>query len=118
VLLDPQQVRQALWNLCLNAVEAMPDGGELRVGARETHRAGGTWMEVWVTDTGHGVRSEDLPHIFEPFFTTKPQGSGLGLALAHRMAQDHGGEIEVKSDVGSGTTVLLLFPQESAVLTA
>jgi two-component system sensor histidine kinase PilS (NtrC family) len=118
VLLDPQQVRQAFWNLCLNALDAMPDGGELRVGARQLQRSTGSWVEVWVSDTGQGIGNEDLPHIFEPFFTTKSQGSGLGLALVHRMVQDHGGEIEVKSEVGKGTTVLLVIPQESAVLTA
>jgi len=118
VQLDPQQVRQAFWNLCLNAVEAMPEGGELRVGAQQVQRSGGSWVEVWVSDTGHGIPSEDLPNVLEPFFTTKPQGSGLGLALAHRMVQDHGGEIEVRSEISKGTTVLLLLPQESAVLTA
>ena len=75
---DPQLVRQVLWNLCLNAVQAMPDGGELRVGGR---RHGVGWIRVWVADTGSGIAEEDLPHVFEPFYSTKPEGTGLGLAL-------------------------------------
>lgn len=103
---DPQQLRQALWNLCLNALEAMPDGGELRVAA--TLREG--WLEIVVTDTGDGIPPADLPHVLEPFFSTKPGGSGLGLALAHRIAQDHGGDVTVESTPGLGTRVALRLP--------
>jgi PAS domain S-box-containing protein len=106
VQIDPQQFRQAFWNLCLNAVQAMPDGGELRVCASRADRA----LEVRVTDTGHGIPPEDLPQVFEPFFSTKEGGTGLGLALAHRVVQDHGGHIEVRSAPGSGTTVRIILP--------
>ncbi|MGH7278141.1 MAG: two-component system sensor histidine kinase NtrB, partial [Candidatus Rokuibacteriota bacterium] len=108
--LDPQQFRQAVWNLCLNAVEAMPDGGELRVGA-EVHRRR---LEVSVADTGDGIASAELSHLFEPFFSTKPHGSGLGLALVHRIVQDHGGEADVRSAPGMGTTFTLTFPARDA----
>src|SRR5213592_1152860 len=89
---DAQQFRQAVWNLCLNAVEAMPDGGELRVTAGVV----GGRLEVRVADTGEGIARDDLGHVFEPFFSTKPDGSGLGLALVHRIMQEHGGEVHVE----------------------
>jgi two-component system, NtrC family, sensor histidine kinase PilS len=104
---DPQQFRQALWNLVLNAVEAMPDGGELRVAAA-IHRGR---LEISVGDTGGGIDPDDLPHVFEPFFSTKPGGSsGLGLALVHRIVRDHGGDVEVRSGAGFGTTFVLTLP--------
>lgn len=103
---DPQQFRQALWNLCLNAVEAMPEGGELRVGAR-VYRG---WLELWVSDTGEGITAAELSHVFEPFFSTKAGGSGLGLALVHRIVQEHGGAIDVRTTPGLGTTFTLTLP--------
>jgi two-component system, NtrC family, sensor histidine kinase PilS len=107
---DPQQMRQAIWNLCLNAVQAMPDtGGEIRVGAyllpSDTDR-----FQFWISDTGLGIAEDDQPHIFEPFYSTKPEGSGLGLALVYRVMQDHGGHVDVKSRVGEGTTFTLTLP--------
>ena len=105
-LVDPQQFRQAVWNLCLNAVQAMPDGGELRV----TAAVAGGWLEVRVADTGEGIAGSDLAHVFEPFFSTKSDGSGLGLALVHRVMQDHGGEVHVESAAGAGSVFTLRFP--------
>jgi two-component system, NtrC family, sensor histidine kinase PilS len=106
---DPQRLRQAIWNLCLNAVQAMPDGGELRVGARSLRERGGR-LQISITDTGQGIAEGDLPHIFEPFFSTKPEGSGIGLALVYRVVEEHGGSIEVRSRVGEGTTFILTLP--------
>ena len=106
---DPQQMRQLFWNLCLNAVEAMPGGGELRVGARLRPRR----VEVWVSDIGRGIATADLPHVFEPFFSTKAQGTGIGLAVAHRIVHEHGGDIEVRSAAGLGTTVLTTLPTDA-----
>jgi two-component system sensor histidine kinase HydH len=106
---DPQRLRQAVWNLCLNAVQAMPDGGELRVGAHALRERGGR-LQISITDTGQGIAETDLPHIFEPFFSTKPEGSGIGLALVYRVAEEHGGSIEVRSRVGEGTTFFLALP--------
>jgi two-component system sensor histidine kinase PilS (NtrC family) len=106
---DPQRLRQAVWNLCLNAVQAMPDGGELRVGAQSLRERGGR-LQISITDTGQGIAETDLPHIFEPFFSTKPEGSGIGLALVYRVVEEHGGSIEVRSRVGEGTTFILTLP--------
>jgi two-component system sensor histidine kinase PilS (NtrC family) len=106
---DPQRLRQAVWNLCLNAVQAMPEGGELRVGARSLRERGGR-LQISITDTGQGIADSDLPHIFEPFFSTKPEGSGIGLALVYRVVEEHGGSIEVRSRTGEGTTFILTLP--------
>ena len=108
---DPQQFKQVAWNLCLNAVDAMPEGGELRVGAAA---APGRALEVWVSDTGGGVGAGDLPNLFEPFFSTKPEGTGLGLALVHRIVQEHGGEIDVRSTPGLGTAFTVTLPARDA----
>jgi two-component system sensor histidine kinase PilS (NtrC family) len=109
--IDPAQMRQALWNLCLNAVEAMPQGGELRVGARTvTGGSGRTLMEITVEDTGVGIAAAELTQVFEPFFTTKPQGTGLGLAIAHRIVEDHGGEIQVQSEPWRGSRFTISLP--------
>jgi two-component system sensor histidine kinase PilS (NtrC family) len=104
---DGQQIRQAIWNLCLNAIEAMPDGGELRVGAR----IDGETLWITVTDTGTGIEPASLPHVFEPFYSTKPEGSGLGLALVHRIARDHRGWVDLRSIPGVGTSVILSVPR-------
>ena len=103
---DAQQFRQILWNLCLNAVEAMPEGGELRVSVAVR----GATLEVAVSDTGDGIAAADVSHVFEPFFSTKAEGTGLGLALVHRIVQDHGGEIDVRSSPGLGTMFTLTLP--------
>src|SRR2546421_136672 len=105
-VVDVQQFRQTVWNLCLNAVEAMPDGGELRVTAGVV----GGRLEVSVGDTGEGIAREDLGHVFEPFFSTKLDGSGLGLALVQRIMQEHGGEVHVESAPGAGSAFTLRFP--------
>jgi two-component system sensor histidine kinase PilS (NtrC family) len=109
---DTQRLRQALWNLCLNALQAMPKGGALTVSARADHGI----LRISVADTGEGIAPADLAHVFEPFFSTKPEGSGLGLALVHRIVQDHGGDIEVHSQAGAGTTFLLTLPLPGGVL--
>jgi two-component system sensor histidine kinase PilS (NtrC family) len=103
---DPQQFRQAIWNLCLNGVEAMPEGGELRV----TTAVVDDHLTVRISDTGDGIGTTDVHHVFEPFYSTKSGGSGLGLALVHRILQDHGGEIDVDSTPGAGSTFTLRIP--------
>jgi two-component system sensor histidine kinase PilS (NtrC family) len=105
---DPQQMRQAIWNLCLNAVQAMPDGGEMRVGGQALGEAEREQIQVWIADSGHGIADADLPHIFEPFYSTK--AGGIGLALVYRVLQDHGGLIETRSRPGDGTTFTLTLP--------
>jgi len=103
---DRQQFRQVVWNLCLNALQAMPDGGELTVSMTGTTGR----LLVRVADTGEGITGDDLAHIFEPFYSTKIDGTGLGLALVHRVVQDHGGEIDVQSRAGVGAVFTLTLP--------
>jgi two-component system sensor histidine kinase PilS (NtrC family) len=107
---DAQQLRQALWNLCLNAVAAMPDGGELRISAVADH----DHLKVRVSDTGEGVATRDLTHVFEPFFSRTSGEPGLGLAVTHRIVKEHGGQIEVSSTHGAGTAFTLTLPKRDA----
>ncbi len=110
---DPARMRQAFWNLCRNALEAMPHGGELRVALRS--EGGEPWagsVAVSVQDTGVGVAPDQLTHLFEPFYTTKPRGTGLGLAIVHRIVEDHGAEIRVESEAGVGTRFTVVIPLE------
>jgi two-component system sensor histidine kinase PilS (NtrC family) len=128
VTADPSQLRQVLWNLVLNASEAMSQGGPIRVVARgftnrmpqeaaaadrsnavEKRKDGG--VEIAVSDRGMGVPPDILERVFDPFFTTKEQGSGLGLAAVHRIVEDHGGNVRLESTVGQGTTVRVRFPR-------
>jgi two-component system NtrC family sensor kinase len=107
---DEGQIQQVLLVLLVNAAEAMPDGGSLRVisGVRDE----GAEVFVTVADTGMGISREVMSHIFEPFFTTKSegQGSGLGLAIAHGIIAQHGGEISVKSEMGKGAEFTIALP--------
>jgi signal transduction histidine kinase len=107
---DAAQTREALWNLLVNAVEAMSSGGVLEVAVRGT---GDGAVEVIVSDTGKGIRKEDLARIFEPFHTTKADGTGLGLAIVQRIIDAHGGEVSVSSDEGRGSAFRLRFPLSS-----
>jgi two-component system sensor histidine kinase PilS (NtrC family) len=129
VCADPAQLRQLLWNLVINAAEAMPDGGTLRISAAtadetvpqdtsSSRRNGGSgttdWTEIVVADEGVGIPPEALDRIFDPFFTTKREGSGLGLATVYRIAEDHGGIVRLESSVGLGTTIRLWLPRSEA----
>ena len=107
---DRARFRQVVWTLCVNALHAMPSGGELRVEARR-HAAS---VEVTISDTGDGIDPQDLPHAFEPFFTARHEATGLGLALVHRIVQEHGGEVAVRSQGGLGAEVILRFPERHA----
>jgi signal transduction histidine kinase len=105
---DPAMLRQAFLNLGLNACQAMPNGGSLRVRC-ETVR--GRRVAVVFTDSGVGIRPEHLQRIFDLYFTTKDKGSGIGLSMVYRTVQMHDGEIEVQSTPGAGTTFRVLLPQ-------
>jgi two-component system sensor histidine kinase AtoS len=103
---DREHLVRALSNIVVNALEAMPAGGNLTVTAKEL--AGGVVLQF--TDTGFGMDEATKDKIFNPFFTTKDTGTGLGLAMTHKIIQEHGGDIEVDSVVGKGTTFTLTFP--------
>jgi PAS domain S-box-containing protein len=116
---DRNQLEQVLMNLALNAREAMPDGGELRIGARNDvlrgvgnpGHASARAVRLEVADTGRGMASEVTAHAFEPFFTTKPAGAiGLGLATVHGIVTKAGGRVELESEPGRGTTVTVWLP--------
>jgi two-component system, NtrC family, sensor kinase len=105
---DKNQLQQVIMNLTLNACEAMPSGGTLMLASSSTDGH----VTVQVTDTGCGIPPENLDKIFEPFFTTKPvgKGTGLGLAVSYGIVQQHGGSLEVQSEVGRGTTFKITLP--------
>lgn len=107
LLLDPAQIKEVLWNLYMNAVQAMPDGGSLTVSSR---KGADRFVELRFSDTGCGIKEENLKKIFYPFFTTKNNGSGLGLAIVHRIVDEHGGKIKVESEEGKGTTFKVYLP--------
>jgi two-component system NtrC family sensor kinase len=115
VLIDKDQVRQALDNLISNAIDAMPDGGRLTVTAGREELHGVTYMFLRVTDTGPGIPSVNLPLIFEPFFTTKKigHGTGLGLSITRKIMEEHGGFIRADSPEGQGTSFTMYFPYQS-----
>jgi signal transduction histidine kinase len=104
---DPALLRQALLNLALNGCQAMPHGGKLTMGAKQEKDRR---IALTIEDTGNGIPAGTLDKIFDLYFTTKPKGSGLGLSIVYRVAQLHGGEIEVQSTEGRGTTFRLLIP--------
>ena len=103
---DRERLEQALTNLVLNAVEAMPKEGTLTIGLD----ADDPWLTITIADTGPGIPLEARRRIFEPFFTTKARGTGLGLAVARRVIEEHGGTIEVASEPGRGTTFAVRLP--------
>ncbi|HTP13096.1 MAG TPA: HAMP domain-containing sensor histidine kinase, partial [Bacteroidota bacterium] len=111
LLCDENQIQQALVALFVNAVEAMPDGGDLRVGILQDDTT--RHVTIRVEDTGVGIQKEDIPRVFEPFFSTKRegQGVGLGLSVVYGIVERHGGKISVESEVGKGTSFILEFPQ-------
>lgn len=107
ILADPDQLGQVFGNIILNAVQAMPDGGQLTL---ESETDGQEGVAISISDTGVGISREDLDKVFEPLFTTKARGIGLGLAVTNALAQRHGGAIEVRSEVGKGSTFTIKLP--------
>ena len=107
---NPSQLQQVFTNLILNAVQAMTEGGTLRV--KSKMRKDSPEIEVSFADTGIGIAEENLNKIFEPFFTTKKvgEGTGLGLSVSYGLIKDHGGEIQVESQKNQGTTFIMILP--------
>ena len=112
LVIDLYQIQEVGVNVILNAIDAMPDGGTLVVRTRRTEGDSGSWAEFEISDTGCGIPPADLERIFDPFFTTKPagKGTGLGLAIGYGVVAEHGGEINVSSQVNQGTTVTVRLP--------
>jgi PAS domain S-box-containing protein len=120
---DPSQLENALLNLCINARDAMPEGGSLMIetnnervddsGARERDVAPGQYVTLCVTDTGTGMTPAVIARAFDPFFTTKPlgAGTGLGLSMTYGFARQSGGQVRIYSEVGRGATVCLYLPR-------
>ncbi len=107
VRLDRQQIKQVFFNLIKNALEAMPDGGSLRI----VFGVGDAFVDISFIDSGVGIPKEDLGTIFEPYHTTKKKGSGLGLMIVQRIVEDHAGEIEVASKPGQGACFKIRLPR-------
>ncbi len=106
-LIDSNSLHQAVLNILINAIQAMKDGGTLRVGISENKKS---W-HIQVADTGMGISEEILPRIFEPFFTTKEKGTGLGLSIVQKIIRSMNGDITVKSKVGEGTVFTISLPK-------
>ena len=122
--IDVGQISQVIHNLTLNAVQAMPEGGTLRVRAANvtfaeaaaTTLRPGKYIAIHFQDTGPGIAAENLPRIFDPYFTTKKHGSGLGLATSYSIIRKHDGDIFVQSEVGRGTTFQIHLPAASGAV--
>lgn len=122
-LIDSPQLESALLNLCINARDAMPEGGRITIetankwlddrAARERDLPPGQYISLCVTDTGTGMTPDVIEHAFDPFFTTKPigQGTGLGLSMVYGFARQSGGQVRIYSELGEGTTMCLYFPR-------
>ena len=120
---DQSQLENALLNLCINARDAMPDGGRITIetankwlderAARERELAPGQYVSLCVTDTGTGMTPDVIAHAFDPFFTTKPigQGTGLGLSMIHGFVRQSGGQVRIYSELGMGTTMCIYLPR-------
>jgi PAS domain S-box-containing protein len=126
ILVDPNQLENSILNLCINARDAMPDGGKLTIettnkwiderAARQHDLPVGQYVSVCVTDTGTGMTPEVVAKAFDPFFTTKPigEGTGLGLSMIYGFARQSGGQVRIYSEVGEGTTMCIYLPRHNA----
>jgi len=107
IMVDPDQLGQVFGNVLLNAIQAMPEGGQLKI---KCETAAADTLAVTVSDTGVGISSENIKRVFEPLFTGKAKGIGLGMAITKTFIEGHGGSIEVKSEVGQGSTFTVTLP--------
>ncbi|MBA2590453.1 MAG: PAS domain-containing protein [Alphaproteobacteria bacterium] len=128
VRVDPSQLENSLLNLCINARDAMPEGGKLTIetankwlderAARDRELPPGQYVSLCVTDTGAGMTPDVIARVFDPFFTTKPlgQGTGLGLSMIYGFVRQSGGQVRIYSEPGQGTTMCLYFPRHMGEL--
>jgi PAS domain S-box-containing protein len=121
---DEGQIGQVIQNIVLNADQAMPEGGRVKITARNTQAPGpdvpptlgqGSYVKVSIRDSGIGIPEKYLPKIFDPYFTTKEKGSGLGLATSYSIVRNHGGVIDVRSEVARGSTFTIYLPATAMV---
>jgi len=107
--IDPDRLTQCLLNLYLNAIQAMENGGTLKVICTMDKTEN---LEISISDTGRGISPHQIKKIFDPYFTTKNKGTGLGLAIVHKIIEAHGGQIEVNSAIDEGTSISIRIPCE------
>jgi two-component system sensor histidine kinase HydH len=107
ILIDADKIKQVFFNLLLNALEMMAEGGNMKVNVRPVE---GNAINIAISDSGPGIDSRHLAHIFDPYFTTRPSGTGLGLSIVHKIIEAHDGEIRVESTPGAGATFSILLP--------
>ncbi len=108
IMVDKDQIQQVFINLILNASDAMPNGGDIKILSRIIEN--GEYIEVRFADNGSGISEENKHKIFDPFFTTKENGTGLGLSITYGIVEQHGGTINLESELGKGTTFIVLLP--------
>jgi two-component system sensor histidine kinase PilS (NtrC family) len=125
-IIDVDQMKQVFWNLLINAVQAMSNGGEIHIELEQqngtswetkfpspfTHQRGKEWLKISISDSGSGISSQEKEKIFEPFFTTKETGTGLGLSIVHKIIENHNGMIKVESKAGKGSTFIIFLPTD------
>ena len=113
IFCDENHMKQVFIHILQNAVEAMPNGGIIHVHVR---RHGSDYIKVSFIDQGYGMSKERIRKIGEPFYSTKEKGTGLGLMISHKIVQEHGGTINIKSEVNKGTTVDVILPIENSIM--
>jgi len=104
------EIRQVIWNMISNAVQAMPEGGRLKIATREVFNDAKEYLEIQISDNGCGIEEKNQDKVFEPFYTTNKNGTGLGLAIVNRIVENHMGKIRIKSKPGKGTDCIVLLP--------
>ncbi len=117
---DPKQIKQVIWNLCLNSIHAMNKGGRMTISVNPLYPPlvkGGEegFVEIIIKDTGTGISETDLQKVFDPFFTTKEEGTGLGLSTVQKILEGHNGSINIESKEGYGTTVKITLPINTGI---
>jgi len=111
---DSQRIKQALLNIFINSIDAMPKGGKLKISTCiQSPSAIQQWLQITIADTGYGINPKDLPHIFDPFFSQKDNGTGLGLSITRTIILEHSGKIEAKSTPKKGTRFIISLPLSS-----
>ncbi len=125
-MIDVHQMKQVFWNLLINSVQALSDGGDIRIDLEQQNgtsndirfplpyakQKGKQWVKISIFDSGNGISAQEKEKIFEPFFTTKETGTGLGLSIVHKIIENHNGVIKVDSEVGKGSTFTIFLPPD------